>query len=123
VRSTRLREAGGEEVIAMAATAPGGSAAPLRRVSTGSIVVFSGVVGLWVAFFVLTLAAPGTLHDAWAWLRDLPLLLEIGMWIVALPWALALAVWQSSWADWLQTVLIACFAIGWTLAFFPREGK
>jgi hypothetical protein len=105
------------------ATAQHGTAAPLKRVSNGAIVVFGAVVGLWVAFFVLTLASPATLHDAWAWLRELPLLLELGMWILALPWALALAVWQSSWADWVQTTLIATFAIGWTLAFFPREAK
>jgi hypothetical protein len=114
--------AASEEVIAVASAATHRPPAHAGQRPAGAIVVF-GVVGLWVAFFVLAAASPGTLDDVWAWLRDLPLLLEVGMWVLALPWALSLAVWQSSWADWVQTVLIACFAIGWTLAFFPRATR
>jgi hypothetical protein len=115
--------AASEEVIAVASAATHRPPAHAGQRPAGAIVVFGVVVGLWVAFFVLAAASPGTLDDVWAWLRDLPLLLEVGMWVLALPWALSLAVWQSSWADWVQTVLIACFAIGWTLAFFPRATR
>jgi hypothetical protein len=104
----------------VASAATHGSSAPVRGPSAGSIAVFGVVVGLWTTFFVLALASPATLDDAWAWLRSLPLLLELAVWVLALPWALALSVWQSGWADWLQALLIGCFAIGWTFAFFPR---
>lgn len=85
------------------------------------MLLFLVVVGLWAAFAYLAAESPGDLERAWEWLRGLPLLLELGMWLLAFPWALATAVWQTGWADWLRVALVACFTVGWTLAFVPRR--
>ena len=77
------------------------------------------MVGMWIAFFA-TLAAD-QLHAVQVWMRDLPLLAELGLWLLAFPWLLGTAVWESSWAPWLRTLLVAAFAIGWTLISLPRS--
>ena len=42
------------------------------------------------------------------------------MWIAILPWALGLAVWQSSWEKWLQLLVIALLGAFWTAILAPR---
>jgi hypothetical protein len=42
------------------------------------------------------------------------------MWIALLPWALALAVWEASWAEWLTYLVIALLGAGWVLISKPR---
>jgi hypothetical protein len=77
------------------------------------------MVGLWVAFFVLLFA--DRLGALWNAVLQLPLLLEIVLWVVFLPWMLGMAVWTSSWGDWLRVALVLLFAIGWTIASIPRR--
>jgi hypothetical protein len=107
--------------VAHAATerGPEQPTAQTRRPLAG-IAVFAVVVALWGAFLTLIVAAPAALDDIWRWVRDLPLVLELGAWLVALPWLLALAVWQSDWTGWLQGVVITLIVLGWTVAFAPR---
>ena len=79
------------------------------------------MVGMWIAFFVALLG--DRLADVWHWARDLPLVLELGLWLLTFPWLLGTAVCESSWAAWLRIVLVASFAIAWTLISIPRENK
>jgi hypothetical protein len=81
------------------------------------------MVGAWLAFGLLALSSPETLEDLWQWVRTLRLAAEIVLWIATLPLMLGLAVWNSSWADWVQIDLIATFAASWTLASIPRSGN
>jgi len=81
------------------------------------------MVSMWTAFFVLVAVSPGTLLDMWGWVRDLSWPLEVLMWIVFLPWMLALAVWQTDWAAWLRWTLIILFAVGWTVASRPKRKR
>jgi hypothetical protein len=89
---------------------------PSARVGGVAWLVFMG--GMWIAFFVALLG--DRLGDIWQWARDLPLLLELGIWLLTFPWLLGTAVWESSWAPWLRVCLVASFAIGWTLISIPR---
>src|SRR5688572_10622274 len=82
---------------------------------------FALMVGGWTTFFALVLFAEATLADVWTGLRDLPLVAEGIIWFLLFPLVLATAVWQSSWETWLRVGLVACFAIVWTIAFFPRK--
>lgn len=72
------------------------------------------VTGLWIAFIVLMAFYPEQLDSLWSWLRGLPLAAEIVMWIVALPWAIGLLVWESSWDTWLRVLLVVLLAVFWT---------
>ncbi len=81
---------------------------------------FTLMVGMWSAFSTLLIVSPETLEDIWNWLTGLPLAAEIVMWILLLPWVLGLAVWQSSWEEWLRLLIVALLGAGWTVASKPR---
>lgn len=85
----------------------------------GGLIWLVFMVGMWIAFFVALLA--DQLHAVSQWVRDLPLLAELGLWLLAFPWLLGTAVWESSWALLLRALLVAVFAIGWTLISLPRS--
>lgn len=79
---------------------------------------FVWMVAMWAGFFVLLLA--DRIGDVWDWVRDLPLLAELVLWVALFPWFLGSAVWTSSWAGWLRLLLVLVFAFGWSLASIPR---
>lgn len=81
------------------------------------------MIGGWSVFFALVLFAESTLPDLWDGLRDLPLVVEGLVWFLLFPLVLATGVWESSWQTWLRVLLVACFAVGWSVAFFPRAKK
>lgn len=81
------------------------------------------MIGGWSVFFALVLFAESTLSDLWDGLHDLPLVVEGLVWFLLFPLVLATGVWESSWQTWLRVFLVACFAIGWSIAFFPRAKK
>ena len=95
----------------------------VEPVDIGGIPWFTLMVGMWSAFFTLLLAAPDALEEIWAWLTGLSLAAEIAMWILILPWALALAVWQSSWDDWQRLLVLALLGAAWTGISVPRVKK
>jgi hypothetical protein len=93
----------------------------MRPPSLGAYLWFVWMVGMWVAFFVLLIA--GRLDAVWSAILQLPLIVQIVLWIVLLPWMLGMAVWTSGWADWLRALLVLSFAIGWTFISLPRARK
>jgi hypothetical protein len=85
----------------------------------GGLVWLVFMVGMWIAFFAALFA--DQLDAVREWVRALPLVAELGLWLVAFPWLLGTAVWESSWAPALRTLLVAAFAVGWTLISIPRS--
>jgi hypothetical protein len=81
------------------------------------------MVGGWGVFFALLVLAEGTLSALWDSLRELPLLVEGLIWVLLFPLVLATGVWESSWQTWPRLLLVVCFAVGWSLAFFPRAKR
>ncbi|MGZ4430101.1 MAG: hypothetical protein ACXVYV_00500 [Gaiellales bacterium] len=81
---------------------------------------FGLVVALFTAFWAFTLLSPGSLGTLWGDLRVQPPVMEAGAWLVAFPWAMSLAVWESAWPEWLRALLLTGFTIGWSFAFYPR---
>jgi hypothetical protein len=71
---------------------------------------FGVMAGLWGAFVTLLAVSPATLDDAYDWLRGLPLVWEILMWIVTLPWTIAYLVYESSWQHWVRVLVVALVA-------------
>ncbi len=68
---------------------------------------FGLMAGLWGALVTLLAVSPGTLDDAYEWLRDLPIVWEILMWILTLPWTVAYLVYETSWQHWIRVVIVA----------------
>jgi hypothetical protein len=85
----------------------------------GATVWFCWMTIMWVAFFVLLVE--DRLDGLWAWIRDLPLLVEAVLWVALLPWVLGTAVWTSSWPDTVRMPLVGLFALGWTIISIPRQ--
>jgi hypothetical protein len=96
---------------------PLGATRPGRPI--GSTLWFLWMVGMWVAFFALLFA--DQLEEVWRLVRDLPLVAEIVLWVLFLPWMLGMAVWTTSWATWIRVAMIASFAVGWTVVSIPRR--
>jgi hypothetical protein len=98
------------------ATLPG---ATRQRRPIGATLWFLWMVGMWIAFFALLFA--DQLDEIWRLVRDLPLVAEIVLWVLFLPWMLGTAVWTTSWPMWIRVALVACFAVGWTVVSIPRR--
>jgi hypothetical protein len=96
-------------------------AATRPRRPIGATLWFLWMVGMWMVFFALLFA--DQLDEIWRLVRDLPLVAEIVLWVLFLPWMLGMAVWTTSWATWVRVALVACFAVGWTVVSIPRRTR
>jgi hypothetical protein len=65
------------------------------------------MAGLWGAFVTLLAVSPATLDDAYEWLRELPIVWEVLMWIFTLPWTVAYLVYETGWEHWLRVLIVA----------------
>jgi hypothetical protein len=80
---------------------------------------FAAMVAGWITFYFLLAASEATLGDLAGRIRELPLVLELLVWLVFFPYVLALAVWTGGWPDVLRLVLVTACAVGWSLMFYP----
>ena len=81
---------------------------------------FALMAGVWGAFVALLAASPATLDDAYDWLTGLPIVWEILMWILTLPWTIAYVVYDSSWQHWVRVVVVALIVVVHLGACAPR---
>ncbi len=80
--------------MAPAPSVRAGRAPVSRRPSRiAGLLWFGAMVGGWVAFYALMLVDEPTLHDLFADVRGLPLVLEGLVWLAFFPFVLALALW------------------------------
>jgi len=86
-------------------------------------VLFGVFLVLWIAFGAGLVASQGSLDQAWATIRGLPLVVQIAVWILFLPVTAGLWVWEASgWNVVVRLVVVAGLA-GWNLfMFLPRSG-
>ena len=72
---------------------------------------------LWFGFGAALVTSQQTLHDAWAWVRELPLIVQGLVWLLCLPVMLALWIYETTWPFVLRLVVIVGLA-GWSLLIF-----
>jgi hypothetical protein len=83
-------------------------------------VLFASFAALWVAFGVALVMSHGSLDQAWATIRGLPLGVQILAWLLFLPVMAGLWIWETTWPLVVRVVLIVSIA-GWNLlVFLPR---
>ena len=82
-----------------------------RVLSTYAIVIFTI---LWVGFAVALIVNHEWLDLHWNWVRALPPVAEIFVWVVFSPIMVGLWIWESSWAA-LVRLLAFAGIVGWTL--------
>ena len=85
--------------------------ASTRIMNIYSIVIF---LILWIGFAVALAVNPEWLDLLWNWVRGLPLLVEIIVWILLLPIMVGLWIWTSS-GPVLLRLLGAAGIVGWTV--------
>ena len=81
------------------------------------------MAGLWGSFVTLLAVSPQTLDDAYDWLRALPLVWELLMWIVTLPWTVAYLAYETSWEHWVRVLLVALVVAVHLSACAPRTPR
>ena len=86
-------------------------------------VIFPIVVILWITFGAALAVNRGALDTAWYWLLGRWLPLQAVVWVLLLPWALALWVWESAWPIWLRLLLVAGLAVANVYVFYPRRAS
>jgi ABC-type amino acid transport system permease subunit len=83
-------------------------------------VLFAIFALLWVAFGVALIWSQGSLDATWQWVRSLPLIIQGVVWLLFLPVALGLWIWETTWPLVVRLVLVAGIA-GWNLlVFLPK---
>jgi len=82
-----------------------------RVLSTYAIVIFAL---LWIGFAVALVVNREWLDLLWNWVRVLPLVAEIIVWVLFLPIMVGLWIWESSWPALLRLLGYAGVD-GWTL--------
>lgn len=99
------------------------TAATKRPLTTGEIAFNYLVFGLstvaTVAFAYYLITNPGVLNDAWTWIRQLPLIVQLVMWLLLLPWMIALWIWTQPWAVAIRLVLVVGTLLFTEYLLFP----
>jgi hypothetical protein len=79
-----------------------------------SIYAIAIFVVLWVGFVIALVVDRGFLDTLWNWVRALPLVAEIIVWVLFLPITVGLWIWQSSWPALLRLLGFGGIVV-WTL--------
>ena len=83
-------------------------------------ILFAIFAAIWVAFAAGLIFSQGSVDQAWQTIRDLPLIVQIVVWILFLPVMIGLWIWESTWPLIVRLVLVVGVA-GWNLIMFlPR---
>ena len=79
--------------------------------STYAIVIFAT---LWVGFAIAPVVNREWLDLLWNWVRALPSVVEVIVWVVFLPNMVGLWIWESSWSGAVRLLAFAGIVV-WTL--------
>ena len=82
-----------------------------RVLSTYAIVIFTM---LWVGFAIALVVNREWLDLLWNWMKALPSVAEIILWVLFLPIMVGLWIWESSWPDLVHLLAFAGIVV-WTL--------
>ena len=83
-------------------------------------ILFAVFLVIWIAFGTALVISQGSLDQAWATVRGLPLVVQAVVWVLFMPVMVGLWVWETSWPLIVRLVLVAGVA-GWNLlVFLPR---
>ena len=80
-------------------------------------ILFAIFAVIWIAFAAGLIFSQGSVDQAWHTIRDLPLVVQIVVWVLFLPVMIGLWVWESSWPLIVRLVLVVGVA-GWNLFMF-----
>jgi hypothetical protein len=83
-------------------------------------ILFLSFAMLWIAFGAALILTQGSIHDAWHFIRGLPLIVQAVVWVLFLPLMVGMWIWETTWPIIVRLILVAGVA-GWNLlVFLPR---
>ena len=80
-------------------------------------VLFAFFAVMWTVFAAGLIFSQGSVDQAWQSIRDLPLIVQIGVWVLFLPVMAGLWVWETSWPLVMRLAVVVALA-GWNLLMF-----
>jgi ABC-type amino acid transport system permease subunit len=80
-------------------------------------ILFAIFAVIWIAFAAALIFSQGSVDQAWQTIRELPLIVQIVVWVLFLPVMIGLWVWETSWPLIVRLVLVVGVA-GWNLFMF-----
>jgi hypothetical protein len=110
---TARRKGRMDQVIETLASGMGNSVAWMAE----NGILFAIFTIIWVAFGAGLIFSQGSVDQAWQMVRSLPLIVQIGVWVLFLPVMIGLWVWETSWPLIVRLVLVVGVA-GWNLFMF-----
>ena len=81
-----------------------------RLLSTYAVLIFAI---LWVGFAIALIMNREWLDLLWNWVRALPTMAEVLIWLLFLPIMVGLWIWESSWSTLVQLLGLAGIVV-WT---------
>lgn len=87
-----------------------------------SAMMFGIATLVTLAFAYALVADQSRLIDAWVWARSLPLIAQIALWVLLLPWMAALWVWALPLALPLRLLLVVAILVVAEYLLFPWKG-
>jgi ABC-type amino acid transport system permease subunit len=102
-----------EQIIETLASGLGNSVAWMAE----NGILFGIFAVIWVAFAAGLIFSQGSVDQAWQTIRDLPLIVQIVVWILFLPVMIGLWIWETTWPLIVRLVLVVGVA-GWNLFMF-----
>jgi hypothetical protein len=102
-----------EQVIESVASGLGNSVGWMA----GNGILFAIFAIIWVAFTVGLIFSQGSVDQAWQTIRDLPLVIQIGVWVLFLPVMIGLWVWETS-GPLVVRLVLGVGVAGWNLSMF-----
>jgi ABC-type amino acid transport system permease subunit len=86
-----------------------------------NIGAFAILTILWLGFAAALIFNQALLDSTWQMLRGLPFIVQAVVWLLVLPVAAGLWIWETSWPLWLRLILV--IGLGWVTVytFFPRK--
>jgi hypothetical protein len=86
-------------------------------------VLFAVFAIVWLAFGAALVASQGSLDQAWQAIRELPLIVQVVVWILFLPVMAGLWVWETT-LPFLVRLLLIVGVAGWNLlVFLPKAAQ
>ena len=80
-------------------------------------ILFAIFAVIWVAFAAALIFSQGSVDQAWQSIRELPLIVQLVVWVLFLPVMIGLWVWETTWPLIVRLVLVVGIA-GWNLIMF-----
>ena len=105
-----------EQIIETLASGMGNSVAWMAE----NGILFAIFAVIWVAFGAGLIFSQGSVDQAWQTIRDLPLIVQIVVWVLFLPVMIGLWIWETTWPLVVRLVLVVGVAGSNLFMFLPK---